>query len=189
MTVPGPSPASPGESRLKLARRGGRMLGFYMGTGVVLALFVGGWLAWTPLWVSYWEREAIKEQRAWHQPGYSRKRVDAVRDLAALGPGAYQAVDRLLKNREMYPYWHVFGGLEEARATWALPLVIRACRSEDAQVAGRAVMAVEKLSGKTFHSAHPSIEGLARYRPQVLAWWESEGRAKYGAPNSVNGEQ
>jgi hypothetical protein len=41
-----PAPSGP-------AKRSKRMLGFYVSIGVVLALFVGGWFAWTPLKLGY----------------------------------------------------------------------------------------------------------------------------------------
>jgi len=39
-------------------RRG--MLAFYIGTGVVFALFVGGWIAWTPFRTWYRERQVLR---------------------------------------------------------------------------------------------------------------------------------
>jgi hypothetical protein len=36
------------------------MLAFYVGTGIALALFVGGWFAWTPLRTWYEERQTVQ---------------------------------------------------------------------------------------------------------------------------------
>jgi hypothetical protein len=180
-------PASPPKHR-----RG--MLGFYLAMGALLALAVGFGFAWTPLRVSYWERE-VRSDGSLNCTDYSSgyvpgQRDKAARKLAECGPVSLQAFRRLLsKGDPAFRVAVLYGLTEDAKATWAVRLLVDASGDPDFCVAGQAIMAVSAITGKRF--LPPYKAGLASEprttagavgigRRNLQAWWEKEGRAKYG---------
>jgi hypothetical protein len=167
------------------------MLPFYVGTGVVLALLVGGWFAWTPLRVWYWEREVLKaaELDGPGAPGDLPDPMKCDRPLGRLldiGPPALPAVERLLAHRYVSLRQRVVGHVYEERSTkkpgnhvdWAVPLMVRTALADpDVNTRQLAVDMLDNTTEFREASSATDFEGLTR---ELRAWWESEGRAKYG---------
>ena len=191
MTAPPPAP------------RSRRMLAFYASTGVVLALFVGAWFAWTPLRIWYWHRNVRQSKTEVilfdkEQPiTWSTERVDAATRLVRLGQAAGPALDRLLRSEDRGVRRDVFAGIGNSSAAWTIPIVIAACRREkDSRVGAMGLAAAGVLTGREplpsdYAEAGTGLgqvhEGMGpspvRYSERLrdlLAWWEREGKAKYG---------
>jgi hypothetical protein len=80
--------------------------------------------------------------------------------------------------------------------TWTLPIAVEHAASHEHLVAVSAVDTAEKLAERQFFPngphlvpakngggltwRHISKDELGRARDALLAWWESEGRTKYG---------
>jgi hypothetical protein len=182
------------------------MVGFYVGTGMVVVLFVGGWFAWTPLRVWYWERETVKTMADYRGPGPLGgfcKSPRAPLELATLGPAAYGAFDRLLENPEQGVRLACVAALFDARPRWDYPLLIKASQDRDVEVAVRAISVVQLRTNEEFFPKRlgngwvtgyyivsvvagnekwrtMSQEEVGPIREALLAWWDREGKAKYG---------
>jgi hypothetical protein len=177
-------------------KRGRSLVGFYIALGVVAALFGVGTCLWTPLRIRLLERD-VREACAPHQ-SYTRIKdpvrwTKAAKQLVGMGPAAYPALDRLLQDGSLPGRDLIIGTIEEDRATWALPLLVRAAWDSNDRLSGEALLAAGTLSGQAFVDRErlrpPSGMGpsywdysslLPEGRARLLSWWESEGQAKYG---------
>ena len=79
------------DRRADPTKRSKRMLAFYVAMGVVVALFVAGFLAWTPLRIWYWQQQA-------ESAGNSTDRAHALASLVAVGPQSRNALQNLLRD-------------------------------------------------------------------------------------------
>ena len=166
------------------------LLGFYIVAVILLLLTAGLSFAWTPLRLRYWERKtrsaAADYERAL-KSGSSRE-VNAARGrvfpaatkLVALGSIARPAVEAAVEEspRAAEAIVMVLG---ETRPTWALPILVKMCQQE-AYSSLCIVETAEKITNRNFSRtfrAGPAT-GLRPDRRLFLAWWEREGKAKYG---------
>lgn len=115
-----------------------RMLTFYVGTGVALALFVGGWFAWTPL-------------RAWYQVRQLRRDADTkdrsavVEDLVRTGTPAVPALVSALKDGDASAREHAALALGEIEDRRVVAPLIEALKDPNSTVRARAAMALAKI--------------------------------------------
>lgn len=154
--------------------RGKGLLAFYVAMGAVLALVAVVCFAWTPLKIRYYEQQA---RRAHKDVPFSQrafiKGICAISELAQIGPPAEPALKRLLSSRDRELRHNVALELNRRGAEWTMPLLVFAAQDRDAQVADTALQGVELL-----------LDGSASFSSadELLAWWEREGKAKYGGP-------
>lgn len=176
-----PAPSGPVE-------RSKRMLGFYVSTGVALALFVGGWFAWTPLRVAYYARQVRKAARNCKRSRQARRRLPAAVALINMGPGASGTVEDLLSSYVGSEASLTVAGIDGPEDVWCLPLIIkrlehmprgRYCQQE--------IVAVNAITGRYFHATQTiSMDDpdwpayFESMRSNCLDWWETEGQARYG---------
>jgi hypothetical protein len=176
------------------------MLAFYVGTGLVLALLVGGWFAWTPLKMYRYEQKVLGMESG------SAAQLRAMREVAELGPVSRTVMRRLLANPDAGVRVSACRGLHLARQSWAVPLLIRAALDPEPAVAGASIAAVVNTAdiaslkeavntaarprvmlipevGKRYTEDLPVIEDtreVESLRSRLVSWWEREGKAKYG---------
>ncbi len=150
------------------------MLGFYVGLGVVAALLVGGWFAWTPLRVSYYRRRVASLPDG-------RERLDAGVALARIGPPAEQALRELISSEDVLTRSYAVAGMHNGGSVFWLPLLVEASRDPEDYIADRAIHAVHERSRRTFDRPFDlsGSETLKAQRKMVLDWWEREGKAQY----------
>jgi len=175
--------------------RSRRMLGFYIAMGAALALFVGGWFAWTPLRIGYWEGKVRRTdpspyvKTGPHGSCFVQPCDRAARALAELGPAALPAVSRLLRDENSQTQAAVVRALGDTKSTWALPLLIELMEKPTAEygVILACVYAVSNLTGyrvPTHYSgtsqSFTDNDNAQHCRRSLLDWWGREGRAKYG---------
>jgi len=67
------------------------------------------------------------------------------------------------------------------RHQWALPLLVEVTQGRDKPMTFAAVKHIERITGRKFGDPIRDRYG-AMARKEVAAWWESEGKAKYGEP-------
>jgi hypothetical protein len=154
------------------------MLAFYISTGLVVALFVAGYFAWTPLRVWYLERRI----RSMYSGSIEDVRMFEFRKLANCGPQAYRSFERLV-NRSPDLRWSAMRALRKPADSWALPLVVESANSAQFETVHAALIAAKRITGKNFvpwTDRFPSMPDPGPHRKRLLAWWESEGKAKYG---------
>lgn len=73
--------------------------------------------------------------------------------------------------------------LRKPEDNWALPLVIESANSPQFETVHAALIAAKKITGRNFvpwTERFPSMPDPAPHRKKLLAWWESEGKARYG---------
>ena len=170
-------------------RRG--MLAFYVGIGAVLALFVGGWFAWTPLRIWYWEQKASSADTGgsnfiplglagWPvSPG--NPCTDAVSSLVAVGPQSLPAIRRLLHGTDQKRTLCVLAALRDPKSVWALPVLVELVRDDrDATARYWAMRAAAGASGNAFPIFLSGMGSEEEDHQRLLRWWEREGKAKYG---------
>jgi hypothetical protein len=149
------------------------MLAFYVGTGVVLALFLGGWFAWTPLRIAYYERSA-RTGHTGEPPDdlTTTKGLHAIYRLVEIGPRAEPALRRLLRSESRDLRYEVASALRIREAQWTIPLLVLAAQDRDRDIAQTAMWGVE-----------PVLHDGLRFRSteELLSWWHREGKAKYGS--------
>jgi hypothetical protein len=162
-------------------RRG--LLGFYISTGVVVTLFVACYFAWTPLRVWYWERK-VRNARRDYVVGVGPStiwmltpRADAAKRLAALGPSARPAFQRLLSQGEMLDQVQLSAVLRDTRSVWALPLLVAVVRNEDPLYIIPTGLHIDEMAEGA--PAATSASSPEQARTMILTWWEREGKAKY----------
>jgi hypothetical protein len=184
MIAPAPSPGP--------VKRPGRMLVFYVSTGVVLALFVSGWFAWTPLRVWYWEREVRRHMPMMGLvPGAKNPHARAVHCLVAIGPQSRAAVERLFKENDSALQIYLLVALRDRTNTWALSLLVGQVRTKDCLGNFELFDTVSLISDRDFmkgserQTSGPAGIGLsevdfAEVRRRILVWWEREGKVNYG---------
>jgi hypothetical protein len=160
-------------------RRG--LLGFYIVTGVVLASFVGGWLARTPLQVAYYEWRSNGEfKEAWAKHAKNAgsatqfdAKLPSLTSLVELGPPALPALRRLLADDSTRGLGsgelrrQVFIRLTSRDAIWAITLAVEHADSPDETLV---VMAAEQMTGLSF----------SQEASDLASWWELRGKSKYG---------
>jgi len=164
-------------------KSGRSLTGFYIALGVVAALVgLGAWL-WTPARIWYWERQ-VKKAPPTEVHGVqacNHDREIAACKLADLGPVAYPAFQRLLQSNDMDVRVNALIGVCNPRSTWALPLVAGSAQDQsNLPIIWTVVRTAEEITGQTFRTGGRSQEELFEARRRLLAWWEREGRAKYG---------
>jgi hypothetical protein len=181
MTTPAPSPEPPPAEKKR------SLLGFYIAMGVMAALFVAGYFAWTPLRVLYMERQVMQASSFPGIGGLGVKtaRQEKAEELARLGPVTYHAFARLLKAEHPGDQMVVLHALAETKSTWALPLFAEYIQSPGRKPLFAAVAAgdTETMVGKQFmlHKSTGTDNQLYKEtRRRFLVWWEREGKAKYG---------
>ena len=173
-TPPSPLPPLPqrGDSPEPVGKKRKGMLGFYVLTGVALALFGSFYFAWTPLKVRYWERELTRffESTAGGRSGYAitqnsgvpttvscgTRNTRALSKLLEIGPPARSALERTCAS---FPSQRslIIGYLGCPQGMWTFPLVIEAACEQDSLVAVSAVDAAERLSGQSFFPKGPRM--------------------------------
>lgn len=151
------------------------LLTFYVVTGVVVALLVGSYFAWTPLKVLYWEKKTI-EATTGHmiiqrRPGdgtvYFTALPEAPRRLAAIGKPAQGALERLLAHDDPGIRLACVQALGEARAKWAVSLMKGALGDEDAAIRRQVVHALGRIDDPV--AVEPLIAALSDVEPTVRA--------------------
>jgi hypothetical protein len=156
-------------------KSGRSLTGFYIALGVVAALVgLGAWL-WTPARIWHYERQfrAAKTNSDLHA---------AAEKLGDVGPRALPAFKRLLQSEDYANRASVLhSGLGRPGHTWALPLIVETARDSDDTIAQDAIWAAEDVLGKRWVFGAQHLEYVPEARRSLLAWWEREGRAKYGA--------
>ncbi len=191
MTAPRPAAPRPSmnsgpehdREALSMSKGSRRMLAFYVGTGVVLALFVGGWLGRTPLRIRYykWRLASVKDDYEKLQAGYG---------LARLGRPAQAAFRELIRSEDWKTREYAVAAMHNDESVLWIPVLVEASRDPKQFIAARAVCAVYELSDRAFdapsHRTRPPHLLLAERpdrrddRKAMLEWWEREGNAKYG---------
>jgi len=175
----------------------GSLRRFYAALGVVVLLvLLGAWLQ-APLRVWYWENAVRRACAASEKPnpedprGFPPIRRSA-RVLAAIGPRAGPALDRLLQDHELSNSEWILWGIGDADAVWALPMVVRETRNGYYDIAATALMVAgtlarrEFIGEKDFYDAKNTDDGKNLYKivgpgqERLREWWEREGLAKYG---------
>ena len=113
--------------------------GFYITTGVVLALLVGFYFSWVPLKRQYWAKEFCSAD-TW------KKRHFAMHKLTALGPDALPAIEGLLDPRDKKMCYKTLDtlGYHENDITWMLPLLMERVCSSDKKTAGMGIVAAAR---------------------------------------------
>jgi hypothetical protein len=158
------------------------MPGFYIGISVIVMLFVGGWLAWTPLRVWYWERGV-------RGAATDEERTDCITGLVLVGPSAYPAVKRIYDSLNATDKRGLLAFLQSLPETeWSLPLYVETARGaeitqENFMLVSDAVnggLGYAGLKGTGQKKDETLVAVLRRDRKVLLDWWEREGRAKYG---------
>jgi hypothetical protein len=156
-------------------QRGRSLTGFYIALGVVAALVgLGAWL-WTPARIWYYERQFRAAKT-------SADLRAAAEKLGDVGPQALPAFKRLLQSEDSANWTFVLhSGLGHPGRTWALPLIVQTARDSDDEIGRDAIWAAENVLGKRWAFGARDLEDVPEARRRLLAWWEREGRAKYGA--------
>ncbi len=183
------------------------LLAFYVATGFLALLFVGFYFGWTPLRVSYWERGVLRKApadglveqlkassniftaRSGSATPLVLEQIDGLPEalnLVDAGPRAGGALGRLLQASDREVRGVTSLALEMRKPPWVLPLVMQAVESKDVDIALNAVFTAQRLTDEDFglDAASGSIEDrklLPDARKRLLAWWEREGKAKYGS--------
>jgi hypothetical protein len=180
-------PEEPGvaEGPRTFTRPGGRkgLLAFYVGTGVVFLLFAGSYFAWTPVWVRYYEWQIVRERDARYSSHllmqHMREREAAATALVDIGQPAGPAVERLLLGDQ--GVW-VHNAVCKSHAAWTLPLLIRVARNGEMGSASAAITTAGLLAGRDFtiRRRMSGKDELKERSARLFAWWEREGKAKYG---------
>lgn len=173
----------------KFTRRGGRrgLLAFYVATGVALALVVGGGLAWTPLRIAYFEHKVRSCSgpvvKMAHGPlSCMPERCKAAESLIRMGPVTRPALARLLQEPDPMLRGDIILACSQTQDWWWMPLVIQAVEAEtkDEDFLLKIMLVTGGLTGKSI-IAQRTGESLGQaHRRELLDWWESEGKAKYG---------
>ena len=166
------------------SQQGRSLTGFYVAVGVVAALVgLGTWLC-KPAQVWYWERQVSKDPYYTEANGLrvcNHDREVAAEELANLGPVAYPAFQRLLQSNDMDVRVNALIGVCNPRSTWALPLVAGSAQDQsNLPIIWTVVRTAEEITGQTFRTGGRSQSELLEARRKLMAWWEREGRAKYG---------
>ena len=175
-----------------MKRRG--MLGFYIGIGVFLALFVGGWFAWPTLKIWHWEvrlRSLVAQDRKEAPLTDFARGNEYMTKLACAGPQAYPAYERLLGVAAPAHKAQMLEVAARNQARWAIPLVVEMAEKGDAEVISAAVEAAERLADRDFFP-RSSLSGVSlgaefewpaeevsKGRRNLFSWWNREGKAKY----------
>jgi hypothetical protein len=194
-------PETPGPGPVETSRRRKGLLAFYVGTGVVVLVLVGFWFAWTPLKVWYWERQVRRAPGASYTAGpdgwkiaLDLPRTQAARALADLGPSSEMAFRRLLNSRNSKLNGYVLKALNRPEDSWALPMLVDIAKHEDLELAEDAIYAAQRIAGESFFPPQKGTgdisdiplggirkpKGVEPARVRLLAWWNREGRARYG---------
>ncbi len=120
----------------------------------------------------------------------AERRTGPVEELVGLGPAAAGTIRKLLLPTPSGPgpWFQMYLLNTLGRHQWALPLLVEVTQGRDKPMTFAAVKHIERITGRKFGDPIRDRYG-AMARKEVAAWWESEGKAKYGAPNSVNGER
>ena len=75
-------------------------------------------------------------------------------------------------------------GARDLDRTWLLPLIVANAKHEDLSFARLAIQAAQDITGETFIGDWDKPDTLeevtAKDRKKLLAWWDREGKAKYG---------
>jgi hypothetical protein len=149
---------------------GRSLVAFYVTTGAATLLFLMGIWLWVPASVWYWEREV--------RVAYKGEKILAARRLASMGPVAFAAFRRLLRNEDPLVQDAALWGLDSRECGWAFPLIIEAAQSPDASVALSAILLAERLASRSF-GARDSPQDLPGSRDRLLNWWEQEGKTEF----------
>jgi len=169
--------------------------GFYVAMGVLLALTVGGWFAWTPLKIMYYEKKVEIASSLVLVPlksGWSERHVKA-HELAMLGPASYKSFARLLGKGSSVDRIEVMMGLSSPGNTlWALPLYADVAMSKHSDSRIPAIAAELAATMVEVDLGRPVVQWPERKKFKndeehrlaisncFLDWWEREGKAMYG---------
>ena len=153
------------------------LTGFYVGLGVVAALFLlGVWLR-TPAKIVYWEWQA---RRGGDEPMTQVRREAVFNLLWEVRQPAQPTLNRLLHSphrgfrREvaLFLYWQSQEAAKDRlpeEQYWPLVLFIENLQNNDPEVAHWALASAKELLCRDFTDSRA-----------LLDWWEREGKAKYG---------
>lgn len=159
------------------------LLVFYIGLGVIAALIGLFSILWTPLRVWHWERQArvAKDEAPLPYLGVDQAKVAAAMKLATIGEPAQAAFRRLLASEDSSVRYNAVEALSTGDPHWALSLLVDAAKQEaDGRVQANIVSTARYLSGHRPSNSSCSASGEWKQGiPDLLAWWEREGKAKY----------
>lgn len=182
-------------------KKGRSLAGFYIGLGVAAALLLGGWFAWTPLRIGYYEWRIVKtypkdgaesvladwimhSTRDRNSEPTELKGYCWARSLVDIGPQSRPTLERLLRSENPIVRRMVVIALGRSKQPWAMALLVEASRDTNIDVAWRAVYFAGTITDQSFfregtYSGDPWAP-LRAARRSLLNWWEREGRAEYG---------
>jgi hypothetical protein len=121
--------------------------------------------------------------------GLVTERIAMAGKLAEVGPAAHPNLCRLLTSPNQNLRAEVLSAFHHPKYAWLLPLIVESARDGDANVVREAYTAARSTVGGAPNPMQPvppldqnaseqqQVEAL---RKALLAWWEREGKAKYG---------
>ena len=173
---------------------GKSLTGFYIAVGAVACLVgLGVWL-WRPLTFAHLERKIASTPYGGRSGDVSGSvalgtpRIALARRLAQAGPATYPNFRRLLTSPDQGLRAEVLSAFHNPEYTWLLPLMVEAARDGDSFTVLEAYAAARSTVGgpNPMRPEQPLADSLTleqraeELRKAMLAWWEREGRAKYG---------
>jgi hypothetical protein len=132
--------------------------------------------------------------------GTAKEGTETLEKLLEAGPAAAPALERIIASLSANRQMRVMHCLAEAGKVWTVRSLVSSIRIGKPYLAQEALGAVERISGQAFFPNGPmwtrdpnpparagewtgraiSPAELQAGRKNFLAWWEREGKAKYG---------